>query len=69
MISQITNLRDKELDLLAQFMGHDIRIHYECFADWGILAKFYTIVMDNAANVMAVCDLQNRSNLPCWHTQ
>jgi len=28
-----------------------------CFADWGISAKFYTIVMDNAANVMAVVRL------------
>jgi hypothetical protein len=28
-----------------------------CFADWGILAKLYTIVMDNAANVMAVVRL------------
>ena len=30
-ISQITNLRDKKLDLLAQFMGHDIRIHCEYY--------------------------------------
>ena len=60
-ISQITNLRDKKLDLLAQFMGHDIRIHCEyyrlMFCWWGILAKLYTIVMDNAANVMAVVQL------------
>jgi hypothetical protein len=30
-LSQIVNLRDNELDILAQYMGHDIRIHREVY--------------------------------------
>jgi len=26
-VSQILNLKDNELDTLAQFLGHDIRVH------------------------------------------
>jgi len=31
VISQVLNLRDNELDLLAQFMGHNIRVHREFY--------------------------------------
>ncbi|KAK7465993.1 hypothetical protein BaRGS_00037430, partial [Batillaria attramentaria] len=30
-LSQVVNLRDNELDVLAQFMGHNIRIHREFY--------------------------------------
>jgi hypothetical protein len=30
-ISQVLNLKDNELDLLAQFMGHNIRVHREFY--------------------------------------
>ena len=26
-VSQVANLKDNELDMLAKFMGHDVRIH------------------------------------------
>ena len=30
-ISQVVNLKDHELDVLADFMGHDIRIHRQYY--------------------------------------
>ena len=30
-LSQVVNLRDNELDILAQYMGHDVRIHREVY--------------------------------------
>ena len=30
-MSQIINLKDNELDLLARFLGHDIRVHREYY--------------------------------------
>ena len=31
IVSQIVNLRENELDILAQFMGHDVRVHREYY--------------------------------------
>lgn len=31
IVSQVLNLRDNEMDILAQFMGHDIRVHREFY--------------------------------------
>ena len=30
-VSQIVNLRENELDILAKFLGHDIRVHREYY--------------------------------------
>jgi len=30
-LSQIMNLKDNELDQLAKFMGHDVRVHREFY--------------------------------------
>lgn len=30
-VSQVLNLRDNELDILAKFMGHDVRVHREYY--------------------------------------
>jgi hypothetical protein len=30
-VSQVANLKDNELDLLAQFLGHDISVHREFY--------------------------------------
>ena len=30
-MSQLLNLRDNELDILAKFLGHDIRVHREFY--------------------------------------
>ena len=57
MISQITNLRDKELDLLAQFMGHDIRIHCEYYRLMFCRLGHFGRTLYHAANVMAVVRL------------
>lgn len=29
MLTQLVNLKDNELDVIAQYMGHDIRVHRE----------------------------------------
>lgn len=31
LLSQIMSLKENELDQLAKFMGHDIRVHRECY--------------------------------------
>ena len=54
MISQITNLRDKKLDLLAQFIGHDIQIHCEYYCLMFCWLGDFGQTLYHAANVMAL---------------
>lgn len=47
-LSQILNLKDNELDILAKFLGHDIRVHREFYRkpdDCVQLAKVSKILM------------------------
>ena len=51
-LSQVLNLKNNELDLLAQFMGHDVRVHREFYRlpndvlQTSKLAKLF-LLMDN----------------------
>ena len=47
-VSQILNLKESELEVLAKFMGHHLRIHRECYclpSDYMQVAKVLRIIL------------------------
>ena len=67
MITQLLNLKDNELDLVARFMGHDVRVHREYYRlpeDTLELAKVSKLLLNLEKGELSECKGKSLDEIP-----